>query len=364
MKKLLFPFFKRIAQSLGVLEMQSRIDKMQSRIDGLQIQLNSSVNRSEQNLTVLERHLERRNQEFFDDLQSLGKELHQETQIATESSMRLATERIEHGSNEIREHLENKIIKTIRDLDNLRRAVPNTSGTTPNVENFSASVITPLDDSLYVSLEDHFRGDVELVRLRQFEYLPYIRDIVSTDFPLLDLGCGRGEWLRVLKENNIASRGVDSNISCINQCYEYGLDVTCDNLLSTLSKLPDASCGAITMFQVLEHLPFPLTVEVLRQSLRVLIPGGVFIGEIPNTETLRVGASTFWIDPTHERPLFPSVLAFLASTVGYAGVIGKYSSPMAPLPDLSGVPPNIEKAILDLHHAINGPGDFALIATA
>ena len=364
MKKLLFPFFKRIAQSLGVLETQARIDKMQSRIDGLQIQLNSSANKWEQNLTVLERHLERRNQEFFDDLQSLAKELHQEAQIATESSMRLATERIEHGSNEIREYLENKINKTVRDIDNLRRAVPDTSGSTPNVDNFHTSVIAPLDDSLYVSLEDHFRGDVEIVRLRQFEYLPYVREIVSTDFPLLDLGCGRGEWLRVLKENNIASRGVDSNISCVNQCNEYGLDVTCDNLLSTLSKLPDASCGAITMFQVLEHLPFHLTVEVLRQSLRVLIPGGVFIGEIPNTETLRVGASTFWIDPTHERPLFPSVLAFLASTVGYAGVIGKYSSPLAPLPDLSGVPPNIEKAILDLHHAINGPGDFAVIATA
>ena len=118
------------------------------------------------------------------------------------------------------------------------------------------------------------------------------------------------------------------------------------------------------MFQVLEHLPFDVVVNVLREARLVLIPGGVFIGEVPNSETLRVGASTFWIDPTHQRPLFPAVLAFLASSVGFAGVTGKYSSPLAPTPDLIGLPDTATKTILDLHHAINGPGDFALIATA
>jgi O-antigen chain-terminating methyltransferase len=170
--------------------------------------------------------------------------------------------------------------------------------------------------------------------------------------------------LQVLKENHIAARGIDSNTACVAECTETGLSASLGELLDTLTQLPDASCGSITMFQVLEHLPFDVVVNVLREARRVLIPGGVFIGEVPNSETLRVGASTFWIDPTHQRPLFPAVLAFLASSVGFAGVTGKYSSPLAPTPDLAGLPDSASKAILDLHHAINGPGDFALIATA
>ena len=221
-----------------------------------------------------------------------------------------------------------------------------------------------IDDALYISLEDHFRGDKETVHQRQLQYLPYISDIVSDEFPLIDLGCGRGEWLQVLKENHISARGIDSNTACVAECTENSLSASLGELLDALTQLPDASCGAITLFQVLEHLPFDVVVNVLREARRVLVPGGVFIGEVPNSETLRVGASTFWIDPTHQRPLFPAVLAFLASSVGFAGVTGKYSSPLAPTPDLTGLPENASKTILDLHHAINGPGDFALIATA
>jgi len=250
-----------------------------------------------------------------------------------------------------------------RDLDNLRRM----SATQSPALGAPASLPqapTVIDDALYISLEDHFRGDKATVHQRQMEYLPYISHIVSDQFPLVDLGCGRGEWLQVLKENDISARGIDSNTACVAECTENGLSASLGELLDTLTQLPDASCGSITMFQVLEHLPFDVVVNVLRESRRVLIPGGVFIGEVPNSETLRVGASTFWIDPTHQRPLFPAVLAFLASSVGFTGVTGKYSSPLAPTPDLTGLPDSATKTILDLHHAINGPGDFALIATA
>jgi O-antigen chain-terminating methyltransferase len=233
-------------------------------------------------------------------------------------------------------------------------------GATPS----KAQAPAVIDDALYISLEDHFRGDKATVHQRQMEYLPYISHIVSNQFPLVDLGCGRGEWLQVLRENGISARGIDSNTACVAECTENGLLASLGELLDTLMQLPDASCGSITMFQVLEHLPFDVVVNVLREARRVLIPGGVFIGEVPNSETLRVGASTFWIDPTHQRPLFPAVLAFLASSVGFTGVTGKYSSPLAPTPDLNELPDIARKTILDLHHAINGPGDFALIATA
>jgi O-antigen chain-terminating methyltransferase len=221
-----------------------------------------------------------------------------------------------------------------------------------------------IDDSLYISLEDYFRGDQEEVKSRQKSYLEFVREVVTPDHPLLDLGCGRGEWLQLLQEQNIQAQGIDSNIAAIEECKEKMLDVTQGDLVETLEGLPESSYGAITMFQVLEHLPFQLMVKVLREALRVLKPGGVFIGEIPNSETLRVGASTFWIDPTHQKPVFPGLLVFLATTVGYSSVNGKYSSPLAPEPNLEGLPTEAAETLRSLFQAVNGPGDFALIATA
>ena len=354
--------FVRISRLLGIPEIQHRLDLADSQLRDLKDSQNYDPR-----FGILERHLEHRTQQQLTDqaahiqqqLTDLRQLLH-EAQQAIISTTTLHTEQV---VNEVRAHLENQLNTAKRDLDNIRRMAaaqsPTTSATPSN-----AQAPTVIDDALYISLEDHFRGDKATVHQRQMEYLPYISHIVTDQYPLIDLGCGRGEWLQVLKENLITARGIDSNTACVAECTENGLSASLGELLNTLTQLPDASCGSITMFQVLEHLPFDIVVNVLREARRVLIPGGVFIGEVPNSETLRVGASTFWIDPTHQRPLFPAVLAFLASSIGFAGVTGKYSSPLAPTPDLTGLPDSASKIILDLHHAINGPGDFALIATA
>ena len=389
LKPLLARVFARVAQLLGIPEIQHRLDQANAEIRNLR-----DSHRTDLRFGTLERHLERRTQQQLNDQAALTQALAQQQAQITDlrqllneaqqsiiasttahlesvvnavqaSLIATTTHHTELVVNEMRAHLETELNVAKRDLDNIRRM----ASTQPPSASASASPTAPqtpvvIDDALYISLEDHFRGDKATVHKRQMEYLPYISGIVSEQFPLIDLGCGRGEWLQVLKDNHIAARGIDSNTACVAECTENGLAASLGELIDTLSKLPDASCGSITMFQVLEHLPFDVVVNVLREARRVLIPGGVFIGEVPNSETLRVGASTFWIDPTHQRPLFPAVLAFLASSVGFAGVTGKYSSPLAPTPELTGLPDAATKTILDLHHAINGPGDFALIATA
>ena len=397
LKPFLARVFARVARLLGIPEIQHRLDRADDEIRNLR-----DSHRTDPRFGTLERHLERRTHQQVSDQAALTQALtqalaqqqaQQQAQItdlrqllneAQQSIIASTTAHLESVVNavqasliattthhteqvvsEVRAHLETELNVAKRDLDNIRRMASTQSPTA----SASASPTAPqapvvIDDALYISLEDHFRGDKATVHQRQMEYLPYISGIVSEQFPLIDLGCGRGEWLQVLKDNHIAARGIDSNTACVAECTENGLTASLGELLDTLSQLPDASCGSITMFQVLEHLPFDVVVNVLREARRVLIPGGVFIGEVPNSETLRVGASTFWIDPTHQRPLFPAVLAFLASSVGFAGVTGKYSSPLAPTPELTGLPDVATKTILDLHHAINGPGDFALIATA
>ena len=373
LKPILARIFARVARLLGIPEIQHRLDLFNSQLRDL-----SDSPTSDPRFGTLERHLERRmyqhladqaahtQQQIIDQAAHTQQQIIDLRQILNEAQQAIIATTMQHTEQvvgEVRAHLEAQLNVAKRDLDNLRRMAATqspTTGATPS----KAQAPAVIDDALYISLEDHFRGDKATVHQRQMEYLPYISHIVSDQFPLVDLGCGRGEWLQVLKENDISARGIDSNTACITECTENGLSASLGELLDTLTQLPDASCGSITMFQVLEHLPFDVVVNVLREARRVLIPSGVFIGEVPNSETLRVGASTFWIDPTHQRPLFPAVLAFLASSVGFTGVTGKYSSPLAPTPDLTGLPDNASKTILDLHHAINGPGDFALIATA
>ena len=372
LKPFLARVFARVARLLGIPEIQHRLDHTDAQLHDL-----TESHRSDPRFGTLERHLERRTQQQLTDhavqTQQLQQQLQQQAaqltdlrQLLNEAQQTIittATHHTEQVVNEVRNHLESELNVAKRDLDNLRR-MAGTQSPTISATPTKAQAPAVIDDALYISLEDHFRGDKATVHQRQMEYLPYMSHMVSDQFPLVDLGCGRGEWLQVLKENGISARGIDSNTACVAECTENGLSASLGELLETLTQLPDASCGSITMFQVLEHLPFDVVVNVLRESRRVLIPGGVFIGEVPNSETLRVGASTFWIDPTHQRPLFPAVLAFLASSVGFTGVDGKYSSPLAPTPDLTGLPDSASKTILDLHHAINGPGDFALIATA
>jgi SAM-dependent methyltransferase len=263
------------------------------------------------------------------------------------------------------EFLGNEIAGIRRSIDNYRRVnspthTPNAVDSVPN----SSVLESVIDDAMYVNLEDHFRGDPELVTERQSAYVSVVKEAVTKEFPLIDLGCGRGEWLQILKNADIYAIGVDGNRVCVRECEENGLEVKQGDLIEFLRLSEDNSLGAITMFQVLEHLTFSAVVEVLREARRVLISGGVFIGEVPNSETLRVGASTFWIDPTHQRPLFPELLRFIATEVGFSKVDSHYASPLENVPTFEGLPSNIIDSLQRMHQQINGPGDFAIIATA
>ena len=261
---------------------------------------------------------------------------------------------------------QSKLIAELRQsIDVIRRqssAVSSSDNVQPNSHSSSSDQV--IDDALYVSLENHFRGSRDIVAERQKEYLDLLPQTISESTPLVDLGCGRGEWLRVLQERGISAVGVDSNTVCAAECRELGLSVVEKDLLQYLDDQSDASIGAFTMFQVLEHLPFPVLVDVLRQIRRTLVPGGLLIAEVPNAKNLRVASGTFWIDPTHQRPLFPELLLFLATEVGFTQSKGRYVNDLSPRHDLSGIPQNVENALRSVLYAIDGPGDFALLAMA
>ena len=234
-----------------------------------------------------------------------------------------------------------------------------------NVIKISPERTTPtVDPTIYAAIEEHFRGGQDLISIRQKSYLPFLGFAKQQKLPVLDLGCGRGEWLEILKSENFNCEGVDTNAVFLNECTQKGLSTTNIDLLSFLSSQSSPRFGAITLFQVAEHLPFNVLVEVFRAARKCLVSGGVFIVETPNAKNLRVGAGTFWIDPTHERPLYPELLEFLSEIVGFEKYETKYSSSNVDLYDYSDAPPHTRAILEMLTLAVDGPADYALIATA
>lgn len=174
-------------------------------------------------------------------------------------------------------------------------------------------------DALYASFDEEFRGSREEIKERLRIYLPIIRaqSIGSDDMAILDLGCGRGEWLELLRDEQLHATGVEANRVLTGRCRELGLEVIEDDLVEYLRALPAASLGVVTGFHVVEHLAFEVLVEVLDEVMRVLRPRGLAIFETPNPQNVLVGSCNFYFDPTHRNPLPAPVLDFLLRSKGF-----------------------------------------------
>lgn len=174
-------------------------------------------------------------------------------------------------------------------------------------------------DALYVAFEKRFRGSETVIRQRMAPYLEIIREARagSADRPVLDLGCGHGEWLQLLRDNGIVGHGIDINALFVELCRGRGLQVEQANVLHHLEGLPGGSLGAITGMHIAEHLPFDVLIKLLDHAHRVLAPGGVLILETPNPENILVASHYFYLDPTHRNPLPPETLRWLVEARGF-----------------------------------------------
>lgn len=170
-------------------------------------------------------------------------------------------------------------------------------------------------DALYAALEDRFRGSRDEIKDRFRIYLPYVE--TARDGGVIDLGCGRGEWLELLTENGFKTRGVEMNHVLIETCRERGLEVIEDDMIAYLRAQPAESTGAVTGFHIIEHVAIDALVSLLDEVMRVLRPGGVAIFETPNPENVLVGSNFFYLDPTHHHPLPSELTQFLFESRGF-----------------------------------------------
>jgi glycosyltransferase involved in cell wall biosynthesis/SAM-dependent methyltransferase len=179
------------------------------------------------------------------------------------------------------------------------------------VEGFTTPLRSDAAES-YHAFEHRFRGTRErIVDLQR----PYV-DMLRGHEPVLDCGCGRGELLELLRAEGVTASGIDFDPEMLAEAQRVGLDVTLGDAVETLRDAPQGAYGAVTAMQVIEHLPEPALMEFFQAARRALRAGGRLIVETVNPHSV-VALKAFWLDPTHQHPLFPEVVLELCREAGF-----------------------------------------------
>jgi SAM-dependent methyltransferase len=223
----------------------------------------------------------------------------------------------------------------------------------------------------YAAFEAEFRSSPETVRAAQSGYLDLFPS--SASGPVLDVGCGRGEFLLHLVARGIAARGVDHDEgmaaaarTALVAAGATQAEVIAGDLFEVLEACADGSLGGVTAFQVAEHLGLSRVVRLLRTARRKLRPGGVIVLEVPNVASLIVHTRAWTIDPTHHQPLHPLALRHIVDHCGFTAVELRFSGPVEPelLLEGAGEGDAAARNFARLNRVLFAPQDYAVVARA
>ena len=228
----------------------------------------------------------------------------------------------------------NDAIEQLRTITNVvqrtaiaaQRASAGASSATSATSAIGAAPAAPVAPAIaYVGFEDRFRGSEEEIRSRQQDYVQYF----AGQSDVLDVGCGRGEFLDLLREKGIRARGLDLNPEMVEVCKSRGLDVTSADAVSYLNGTADKSLGGFIALQVIEHLKPPYLAEMLSLAYDKLSPGSRLVLETINPACWVSFFESFIRDLTHEKPIHPETLQYLLQASGFSNVEIVYRAPIA-----------------------------------
>ena len=266
-------------------------------------------------------------------------------------------------------------IKRYVDLTILRQKEFNESVT--RVLNYLSKEVPEIKEQIdestdldYFKFENSFRGNEKEIKKRQRIYVKYFKSKEN----VLDIGCGRGEFLELLKKNGTKARGIDINSKMVEYCRDKGLDVALSDAVDYLKSLPDDSLEGIFMAQVIEHFKPRKIVEIINLSYKKLKKGSNLIIETVNPESF-VSLSNFDLDLSHVKLLHPNLIEFLLRSAGFKKVEVKFLSPIPEKSKLKKIKPDKEfteqekkfseiynENIRKLNSIIYGYQDYAVIA--
>jgi SAM-dependent methyltransferase len=235
------------------------------------------------------------------------------------------------GGSELRERLaltEQRLLALKREFESGKRVVreghPAEAGSHGRPRAADEPFQGPLDSLTYVSFEDRFRGQTQNIRERVRDYLP----LLANASDVVDIGCGRGELLALLREGGIRARGVDSNAAMVEICRGKGFEVAEGDALLYLRSQPDASVGGLIAVQVVEHFSPAYLLRFLDAAFHAMRPGAPLILETLNPACWMAFFETYIRDITHRQPLHPDTLRLLVQASGFSAVDVQFRQPV------------------------------------
>lgn len=214
--------------------------------------------------------------------------------------------------------------------------------------------------------EEEFRGDAENLRQR---YEDLAREFVRCEGKVVDIGCGRGEFVELLRQLDVNAVGIDIDSELVRSGVERGLPVEYGDGIQWLRATPDGSLGGVSLIQVVEHLSAQELVDLVALLARKVRAGGRIVVETVNPQSLYVFAHSFFLDPTHIAPIHPAYLHFLFREAGFASVDLQWRSPPPTADTLEKVGGDDERAgeinanVERLNQLLFAAQDYALVAT-
>ncbi len=214
---------------------------------------------------------------------------------------------------------------------------PPREGTTPSAA--VDAVAWPFD---YLRFAERFRGTEDRVRRCQERFLKRFKDCKN----VVDLGCGRGEFLGLMKEAGIPCRGVDGSQEFVAICRSRQLAAERGDIFDYLAREPDASLDGVFCSQVIEHLPPHRVPELVRLTAQKLKAEGALVVETPNPECLAIFGTYFYVDPTHTKPVPTQLLVFYLEEYGFGGIeIERLAPAVEDIPALAELPAPVRESL-------------------
>lgn len=213
------------------------------------------------------------------------------------------------------------------------------------------------------AFERRFRGERSDVLRAVAEYADVFSSVVG---PVVDIGCGRGELLEVLRAHTISGYGVDVDASVVQEVCDRGFDARAADAIEHLRCCVNSSLGGVAMLQVIEHLPPQGQLDVVAAAASALAPGGRILIESINPMSLYVYRHALYLDPTHTQPVHPLYLQFVLEQAGFVDVDLRWRGAVADgerLP-LDGFGPHADPNIITrLNDVLYGAQDYVLVGT-